>query len=336
MNNKARNLSVGVVVVAALAILGWLIFTVGSAPAKLFQPEQVHVTFSSERADGLGNGSNISYKGIPVGRVSSVERVPETDQVLIHASLWKKEKLPANLAGDIVFTSPIGAVSVMSLRLTGDRPQGQVAEDAKLEAAFVGSTFLPPQFAELAGTANETLRQFNRAKILETVQETIAETNKDIREANQVLHGVNTLVNDPAVRDNLTKSLAAVRATAENAQDVTTHIRSLSDKLSGITEGAGKAVDKTNVILENSGKRLDDLLASAGDKVNKLGSTLDNLKDITAKLNGGVGTAGQLINDPKLYASLVDTTKQLNDSLKSIQRLIEQWEKEGLYLKFSK
>ncbi len=326
----------GLVTFAAMGIFAWLIFKVGSAPATLFQPAQIHVTFRSDRADGLGNGANISYKGITVGRISGVERDPETDEITIKASLWKDQHLPANLGADIIFTSPLGAVSTLTLKLNGPKPEGKMEEGAVLEAKFLGSTFLPPEFAELARNVNESVKQFNNAKVLEKLTQTIEETNKDIVKAQGVIDGVNTLVNDPGMRSDLAKSLASIHATAANAEDVSGRIKALSDKFTSITGGAEKAVDRTNSILDKSGKQVDDLLVSAGDKLTKLGATLDNIQSITGKLDKGAGTMGQLINDPKLYAGLVDTTKQLNDTLADMRRLVQQWEQEGLYLKFSK
>ena len=60
---------------------------------------------------------------------------------------------------------------------------------------------------------------------------------------------------------------------------------------------------------------------------------LDQANVITAKINDGQGTAGKLVNDPKLYEGLVDTTTQLNATVKDLQRLIQQWEQEGVALK---
>jgi hypothetical protein len=39
------------------------------------------------------------------------------------------------------------------------------------------------------------------------------------------------------------------------------------------------------------------------------------------------------MNDPKLYQSLVETTMELNATVKDLHRLVEQWEQEGVTLK---
>jgi hypothetical protein len=64
--------------------------------------------------------------------------------------------------------------------------------------------------------------------------------------------------------------------------------------------------------------------------------SLDHIQSITTKIDAGKGTAGQFINDPKLYQSLVDSSQQLNATIADLKRLVEQWEQEGVYFKLSK
>jgi hypothetical protein len=39
------------------------------------------------------------------------------------------------------------------------------------------------------------------------------------------------------------------------------------------------------------------------------------------------------MNDPRLYQSLVDTSRELNATVTDLRLLIEQWEQEGVPLK---
>jgi hypothetical protein len=65
-------------------------------------------------------------------------------------------------------------------------------------------------------------------------------------------------------------------------------------------------------------------------QVNK---SLDEFQGIVTKVNAGKGTAGLLVNDPKLYQSLLENSHQLNVTIASLSRLVEQWEQEGVTLK---
>jgi phospholipid/cholesterol/gamma-HCH transport system substrate-binding protein len=63
---------------------------------------------------------------------------------------------------------------------------------------------------------------------------------------------------------------------------------------------------------------------------------LQQFQQIAQKINAGQGTAGQLVNDPQLYQSLVATTQELNATIADLKRLVEQWEQEGVSLKVGK
>ena len=60
---------------------------------------------------------------------------------------------------------------------------------------------------------------------------------------------------------------------------------------------------------------------------------LDRFQSVATKVDQGQGTAGKLINDPKLYEALLDSSQELSLTIKDLKRLVEQWEQEGVSLK---
>ena len=60
---------------------------------------------------------------------------------------------------------------------------------------------------------------------------------------------------------------------------------------------------------------------------------MQSFQSITQKVDEGKGTAGLLVNDPKLYQSLVDTSRELNATIADLRRVVQQWEQEGVSLK---
>lgn len=355
MSPKLRNTAVGLVVLASLSILGWMLIKFGAEPAKFLRPPQITVTFVSERGDGLGEGSNVSYKGVTVGRVSEVRRDPETDRIIATAFINKVPPLPADITADIVFTSPLGGVSALelkrkpassaapggataapggsSVKVSGFEP---LADGATIEARYLGSTFLPPEFADLARNLNESVRQFNDARLIDSLRETVELTKKRIDETGKVIDGIGSLVNDPKVRDDLTGSLTALRATAENAQRISDRIEKLTDRVDAIAASTDKAVNAAKTTFDTSNKRIDEIGISLGQQLVKVSQMLDQVTDISRKINTGTGTAGQLINDPKLYQALVDSSRELNATITDFRRLVQQWEQEGVTLKLGK
>ena len=57
------------------------------------------------------------------------------------------------------------------------------------------------------------------------------------------------------------------------------------------------------------GNNVDTLSKQAGDRLTQISKTLDHFQSVAAKIDNGQGTAGQLVNDPKLYQALVDSSR---------------------------
>src|SRR5256885_17270725 len=77
MSPYRRNVMVGATILVALAALGWLIVQFGGRLLTPFTPPRVHIRFITERADGLGDGSPVLYRGVNVVQVTGVTRGPE-------------------------------------------------------------------------------------------------------------------------------------------------------------------------------------------------------------------------------------------------------------------
>ena len=60
------------------------------------------------------------------------------------------------------------------------------------------------------------------------------------------------------------------------------------------------------------------------------------MQSIANKIDKGDGTAGKLVNDPKLYEGLSDSAAELHLTIKDLRRLIQQWEQEGVPFKLGK
>src|SRR5262245_25273020 len=103
MSPYRRNILVGGTVLVALITLGWMILKFGDRTVRMCATPTMPVTFTGDRADGLGEGSNITYDGVIVGRVKNVKRQEGSIQgVVISAELDIKPPLPSNVRGDIV------------------------------------------------------------------------------------------------------------------------------------------------------------------------------------------------------------------------------------------
>jgi phospholipid/cholesterol/gamma-HCH transport system substrate-binding protein len=319
MSPYRRNILVGVTVILALVFLGWMILKFGDRPAKIFATPTMPITFISDRGDGLGDGSNITYRGVSVGRVKTVKRGPDGKEVIIEAEVDTTPPLPANVQGEIVMLSALGGTSTLALQLTDQQEQGQLQSGAKLRARFLGLQFLPPEFADLARELRLSAQQFRESKVIQHIDEQVTKAGK-------VLDSANEFIADPKLREDIKTAAANIRSASETINRVGTKLDKLSDQASATMTDVRQTVTK-------GGENLDSISKQVGDRLTQIAKTLDHFESMANKIDTGRGTAGQLVNDPKLYQALVDSARELNLTITDLRRLVEQWEQEGVSLK---
>jgi phospholipid/cholesterol/gamma-HCH transport system substrate-binding protein len=319
MSPYRRNIMVGATVLGALIILGWMILKFGEKPAKLFAPPSMSVRFIADRADGLAEGSMIEYRGVAVGRVLVVQRTVDNLHVAIDGVVDVMPPLPANVVGEIRSSGLLGAGSAVRLALTNSKPEGKLAAGSTLTARFVGLEVFPPEFSDLAGELRQSARQFRETNLIPHIDE-------QVQKVGRILDSIEKVSGDPKVQDDMRLAIANIRSASAMANRIGAGIErattQFSDTLAEVKTTAAKA-----------GGSIETVSRQLQDRFTQIARALSNMESITGKLDQGRGTVGQLINDPKLYESLVETSRELNATILDLKRLVEQWEQEGIAFK---
>src|SRR5256885_2627357 len=116
MSPYRRNVMVGATVLAGLLALGWMILKFAGAPITLLVSPRTAIHFVADRADGLSEGSNVTYRGMNVGQITHLTRMTD-DRIRIDAQVQNTPPLPANIKGVIRSTGLLGGGSAMALTL---------------------------------------------------------------------------------------------------------------------------------------------------------------------------------------------------------------------------
>ncbi|MGC4030625.1 MAG: MlaD family protein [Tepidisphaeraceae bacterium] len=318
MSTYRRNVAVGVTVLAALIMLGWMILRFGANIAKPFAGEMIPVKFVTDRADGVSDGSNVIFRGVVVGRVLKVWRDSDMKQVWAEAEVDAQPPLPAKLSAGIIQSSLLGSGANLIVEADADS-QGNLVAGTTIPAHFVGLNLVPPELSAIA-------KQLKDENFVGNLNGRVTQAAKLIDEAQQTLAGLNKVVNDEKFRQDLQASMANIRAASESAKAVTA-------KADAIASNVDSTVNTVNTTAKSAQAKLDEISKSIQARLDQTAATLEAVAGITKKINDGSGTAGKLVNDPKLYAGLVSTTDELNAAVKDLRRLIQQWEQEGVTAK---
>lgn len=129
------------------------------------------------------------------------------------------------------------------------------------------------------------------------------------------------------------RKLAEQLRTSNAVPDLDQTIRNVNEQVTRITDRLDKLTDDLRHTSNQATQTLTEVQRQIGDRMVQIAGLLNNVQDITRKINQGKGTAGELINDPKMYEALTDTARELSETVADLKRLIEQWEQEGVTLR---
>jgi phospholipid/cholesterol/gamma-HCH transport system substrate-binding protein len=327
MPTYQRNIIVGATVLGALVIFTWMLLTFSSRTAALFAPPQIKVHFVSPRADGLSSGSQVNYLGVTVGRVEQIVRNVDGKSVNIDGLVDRDPPLPANLNATIASSSALGGGNSVDLAIDGDQPQGVLAADATIPTQYVGLqlNLIPPsisqtasQIGQVSDELSKTLRQLRESGSIEDLDKTIKTVAVEAKKVGDVFDSLQSVLGDAGTQGDL--------------HTIVRNLRTTTDKLNTLADSLQTASATATVTIKGAGQDIDAMSKQVGDRLTQISGVLASVQSIMEKVDKGQGTAGQLVNDPKLYQSLTDTARELDKTVADLQRLIEQWEQEGVDL----
>jgi phospholipid/cholesterol/gamma-HCH transport system substrate-binding protein len=340
MSPYKRNWFVGGTVLLALTTLGFLIILFGGSLGSLFAGEKIRVSFRTDRADGISDGSAIKYLGQTVGNVSRVQLILDKtpNYVIIDAELEKAFALPKNLLANIKIPNLLGAGAIIDLTVppTGASTE-KLADGDRLEAKYMGLGVLPPEFSDLAMEMKGAVKDFREANLMGDFKKTVNNFNDQVTKAGQVMESIQAVIGDSAVQGDIKTAVAKFREASDNAALVTANFKTISENLQSLPQNANDAVNDIRAAtadargtIKNTEARINEVSDGLKRNLDKLATVMEDMKSITAKIDHGDGTLALLLNDPKLYEKIVAGTETINLTVKDIQRVIRGFEEDGV------
>jgi phospholipid/cholesterol/gamma-HCH transport system substrate-binding protein len=251
------------------------------------------------KVDGLSTSDAIRMNGLQIGNVTEME---EGDQDLTTVVVGFHLTRDINIPDDSYATinaNPLGATSVNIIKGTS-------------------KTFIEN---------GDTLRTVVAAGMLDDIKQSLTPVMDNV---NGTLTSVDSLVEqigmvlDPATRAHLQKTMSNLAtATSQLNEMLDTKNGPLANTLRNVSSITGNLKlqnDSINKVISNAGTLTEKLAALDLEKtLAKVQSTLDNLNATLQQINNGQGTAGKLVNDPKLYQNLNSTANSLNILLQDLR-----------------
>lgn len=353
MKDSTRNLLVGLTVLVALVLFGAMALIFRELPPFLQFGHRLQVRVLS--AAGAVAGTDVLLDGVRVGRIAEVNFTDDDARKGVTLSILINDEV--NVPGDVnayVHPKGLGTGAFLELRSDGLPPGAQRVnpktgepyhwlpkdEVMTIEGRIGDAGLIPPELAEeLRGALSGIRMLVDRLNMLlapapaEVATATGATTatapapnlTRTFAKLDLALDNVNKIVGDPENQSNLKASLANLKAVSASALDAVGDVKALMSK-------ASLTFDTVNETAKTASKNFDTLAGKLVDDADKLGQGLTELNKAIGKINAGEGTAGKLLNDPRLYNDLTESAGQLNKTLTQLQVLLEQWKAQGIRL----
>jgi phospholipid/cholesterol/gamma-HCH transport system substrate-binding protein len=142
----------------------------------------------------------------------------------------------------------------------------------------------------------------------------------------RMLDGLNAFFGSQENQANLKKSLRELAKAAGSAREAMAAVKAFAT-------AARKTVKDVSQVVDDSGRRLSDLTEKLIADAEKISDVMAGVSGLLAKIDSGSGTAGRLINDPKLYQNLFEATRQMVKLLEDFRLLLKAWNKGGVPIK---
>jgi phospholipid/cholesterol/gamma-HCH transport system substrate-binding protein len=135
---------------------------------------------------------------------------------------------------------------------------------------------------------------------------------------------------------DLKTAISKAREAIEHANNVAANFEKISNDLKPMPARIDATVTEVQAGVADARQTMrlaQERIASVSDQLNrnldKIAAVLDDARSISGKINTGNGTLARLLNDPKLYDTIVTATEVINQTVRDVQRLVRGIEQEG-------
>ena len=319
-----RDVIVGIFVIIGLAALGWMVFKFGDLPTAVSRMRSFDVVVQFASAPGVQRDTPVRFCGYQIGRVTEVRapRIlvnPETRQeyhqtecVLSIGNQYAD--IPSNVEVKLM-TRGLGS-SYIELQVDPNQLPAPPKDPERPETEFLVDGL------RLQGSSGMTSEFFP--------EESQEKLNALVENIGAFIANANDIIGDPSNKEN-------IKATLANLTEATGSVGAAMDEAVRTMQSAQKALEDFRTLATTGSETLKSTDAKAERLVASLISTSDDLSKAVSqmrlameKVNSGGGTAGRLINDARLYESLLENTVQLNILLKDFKEMIDKIAAKGL------
>lgn len=294
---------VGFLFVLAVGLVIWgLNFLKGT---NIFGQKRIYYAVY-DHVEGLEPANKIKVSGLNIGQVSKLNFIPGTSRIYAELYIKSEIPIPKNSVARIYSTDLLGGKAI-EIRLG----------DSK-ELLLPGDTLISEMEQSLREQVNEQVEPIRKKALalLSTVDSLLVN-----------IHGVfseDAQDNIASSFENVRLSILSIKSATSTLDSILTTEQSRIDNIMGNIELISHNLKENNEQITNilhNFSSISDSIAAAEipQTIRDAHAAMQNLKDISDKLNRGEGTLGQMLQNDTLYFNLQQSTESLNLLLEDLR-----------------
>lgn len=311
------------VLVGLTIILGIVLIVFGSIYLKGsgFGREDQEIRARVPEAGQLLEGASVKLRGVPIGRVKSIELETNSGGVLITMEIDPNVRLPED---PIVLLAPESLFGDWQVQIYPRTSFPQYAYTESPDPKVLPGYTLP-DMSRLTAVADQIARNMNDLSARFQLAFT-EETARNVREAIQNIERVSEQLNSLITRQNanadeVAASLATTSASLGEAAETAARAFAAFEeavgggRLAGIVTNVQQASAHADSISRMMLAATRDLRIAAASA----DSTFRAVGDVAEAINRGEGTLGRFLRDSTLYYRLIETNAEVQELLRDMR-----------------
>lgn len=362
--SSGREWRVGLLILAALALLAFGVFLIGEE-SNLFTRKNAYVIYFPT-VGGLNTGNPVQLDGVEVGTVRSVVLPTDATSTQIRVGVEVSRRYQERIREDsMARIKTLGLLGDKYVEVTTGTPETEpvppggvipAAPPTNVDRLVASGENVMDNVVQISADLRDILRRMEQGEGLLGELTTESETGRRMTDAvietmesiERVAHNVETgegplsrLINDRELANRVDSSLGridSVLASLESGDGLLPALlndpetREEFDATLARFQVVAESVDGLTQDLRQGEGLLPRLMKDEelGDEVTgELRDTLDRIQNVARKLDEGEGTAGQLINDPSVYEAVQDVIVGVDES-RILRWLIRNRQEKGI------
>lgn len=328
MNDRTKQFRVGVVVLATIMITSILILWNSDFSALPFR-SKYQVKLLVPQAPGVAPNTPVRRRGLPIGRVASVEDTDQGALITINVNADKQIKtnevgrIQSSLMGDAVIEfvpmpvrsgplpQPLAPDSVVQGTFAPNPMDMLSTLQGDLRQTIVALGTAGEEVAELADRLNTVLGANDMQRITSLVES----TDRAMAQFANVAQNMNDVIGDEQFKEQLKAGLVQL-------PQVMTDAREILDSLDKAITSADENLKNLQGLTGPLGDRGTAIVATLENSIRNLEELLSQVSTFTKSINESEGTIGLLVRDRATYDQLQTALAQANATIMDVRCMI--------------